>query len=222
MAIIKLINRFREISILKTIRFNLNYFGIKGLKLPVLISNNVKMASLDGTVELAQYNKTGLIKIGFNGAGICDSKYQRAFWDVEGVIHFDGKCLISSGVKIGCGKDAIIKFGEGVTVNVNTQIISQKSISLGRNTMVSWDVLIMDSDFHRLGNIWGENRSIINKPIKIGEDVWIGCRAVVLKGVNLADGTVVAANSTVTKSYNEKNILINSSGILKRDIVWQR
>lgn len=68
----------------------------------------------------------------------------------------------------------------------------------------------------------GENRSIINKPIKIGEDVWIGCRAVVLKGVNLADGTVVAANSTITKSYNEKNILINSSGILKKDIVWQR
>ena len=36
-------------------------------------------------------------------------------------------------------------------------------------------------------------------PIKIGNDVWIGCNSIILKGVTIGDGAIVAAGSVVTK-----------------------
>lgn len=213
--------RLSELSIVKTLIFNIGYFGLKGLRLPVLVSKNVKLNVLRGSIIINKYS-FGIVKIGFNGAGICDSKYQRAIWHVEGKITFEGKCIISSGVKIGCAKDARIVFGDNVTINVNSEIICQNNIKLNNNAMISWDVLIMDSDFHRMGNIGGVNIHLPEKPINIGQNAWIGCRAVILKGVNLPDGSIVAANSTISKSYEENNILINSNGIKRRNIVWYR
>ena len=61
----------RDISILKTIRFNLRYFGKKGVYFPVIITKNVILKNMQGKVELESY-KTGNIRIGFDGTGICD------------------------------------------------------------------------------------------------------------------------------------------------------
>jgi acetyltransferase-like isoleucine patch superfamily enzyme len=48
----------------------------------------------------------------------------------------------------------------------------------------------------------------IEKDIVFGNDVWVGGNSIITAGVELADGIIVAAGSTVTKSFDEKNIII--------------
>ena len=78
----------------------------------------------------------------------------------------------------------------------------------------------MDTDYHKIFN---EKNEIINedKPIRIGNHVWIGCRNTILKGVTIADNNVIAANSTITKSFRSSGCVIgNNNEILKSNIGW--
>ena len=78
----------------------------------------------------------------------------------------------------------------------------------------------MDTDYHKILN---ENDEIINedKPINIGNHVWIGCRNTILKGVTIAENNVIAANSTITKSfYSTESVIGNNTEVLKSNIRW--
>ena len=62
-----------------------------------------------------------------------------------------------------------------------TSIVAFTEIRFGNNCLLSWDILVMDTDFHKLKDEFG---NIINKPrpIIIGDRIWIGCRCLILKG----------------------------------------
>jgi acetyltransferase-like isoleucine patch superfamily enzyme len=164
-------------------------------------------------------NKTGHIKIGFGEVGIFDQHRSRTIWQVTGTVEFKGKASIGHGSKISVS--GILVVGCGFSMTAESSIVAQKEISFGDNVLVSWDSLIMDTDFH---NIFDKNGIHINypMPIFIGANVWIGCRTLILKGSQIADGVVVAAASTVTKSIKEKNTIIAGSPafVVKENISW--
>ena len=58
----------------------------------------------------------------------------------------------------------------------------------------------------------------IKKPVKIGNNVWIGANVVILPGVEIGDNTVIGAGSIVTKSFKEGNCIIagNPAKIIKK------
>ena len=56
--------------------------------------------------------------------------------------------------------------------------------------------MVMDADFHAVGELDGHGKTA---PIMIGDDVWLATRAVVLKGVTVGSGAVVATGAVVTK-----------------------
>jgi acetyltransferase-like isoleucine patch superfamily enzyme len=77
-----------------------------------------------------------------------------------------------------------------------------RSITIGKHCLIATSVNIYDMDGHpldaglrRLGHPTPADR--IN-PVVIGDDVWIGSGALVLKGVNIGDQAIVAARSVVT------------------------
>jgi len=45
-------------------------------------------------------------------------------------------------------------------------------------------------------------------PIKIGKNCWIGTNSTILPGIELGDRTIVGANTVVTKSFSEGNVII--------------
>jgi acetyltransferase-like isoleucine patch superfamily enzyme len=103
-------------------------------------------------------------------------------------------CQFYSGVRLEVGPDATIRIGNGTYLNRNTVVVAQKFVDIGNDCRIAWDVVIMDSDLHPL-----PGQELECKPITIEDQVWIGCRSIILKGVRIGTGAVVAAGAVVTK-----------------------
>ena len=90
---------------------------------------------------------------------------------------------------------------DNVGLNGTSITARSRKIRIGAGTIVAPNAAIMDSDFHAL---WPpELRQTSpdfdgDADVTIGKNVWIGMRAIILKGVTIGDGAVVAAGSVVT------------------------
>ena len=97
------------------------------------------------------------------------------------------------------GINSIIEIGDDVGISGCT-ITALKEIRIGSRVLIGSGVLIIDNDGHA---IHSENRHLSNEiaaaEISIKDDVFIGARAVILKGVCIGKGAVVGAGSIVTK-----------------------
>ena len=105
-----------------------------------------------------------------------------------------GNCTFYPGVRLECWRGAVISIGTGTYLNRNTEIIAAAEVRIGRDCKIAWDVVIMDTDQHPT-----DDGPLRNEPVRIGDRVWIGCRAVILKGVTIGDDAIVGAGSIVTK-----------------------
>jgi acetyltransferase-like isoleucine patch superfamily enzyme len=179
---------------------------------------------MKGKIVIDAPIKTGMIKIGPHLLGTQDFFYSRTMWEVTGTFVVKGKVNIGSGSKICIGENATLTLGDNFSLTGNSEIICQKEISFGSNCLLSWDILIMDTDFHLILNA---DEQIINspKPIIIGNHVWIGCKNTILKGVSIADNNIISANSTITRSITDSKTIIGGHGksveIIKRDVNWK-
>lgn len=124
-------------------------------------------------------------------------------------LYYDGDITVFENAKL--------ELGSGFC-NVNVKIRCKKSIKIGERAAIAHDVTIMDSDAHSIV----ENGFEMTKPIVIGDDVWIGSRAMILKGVTIGNGAVVAAGAIVTKDV-PANVLVAGipARIVKRNVKWE-
>jgi acetyltransferase-like isoleucine patch superfamily enzyme len=140
-------------------------------------------------------------------------------------LHFKGKR--QSAVEIGnhvsvyaacqfaVSGDAHVKIGD-FTLLVGALITCDTSVEIGSHCLISWGVGIADSDFHPVSAAqrridaealapYYENKpqrpleAVRSRPVKIGNNVWIGMNAIILKGVTIGDDSIVAAGAVVTK-----------------------
>ena len=115
---------------------------------------------------------------------------------------------------------ATLSIGNNTTITGNTTIICTQEICIGDCCMISWENLIMDSDFHNIMDVNTSKVKPKQKPITIGNHVWIGCRCTILKGTSIPDDSIVASNSKISKVFNQSNVMIGSNNILKENINW--
>lgn len=194
----------------KTVLFNLRYLPLRqAWRLPVLVSHRVWLKTLGGRVRIeADEVRTGMIRLGFGDVGIFDQHRSRSVWQVSGEVVWRGRASLGHGCKISVS--GRLDVGDGLIVTAESAFVAHRSVTLGRGVLISWDVLVMDSDFHPLVDADGR-RLNEDAPVVIGDGVWIGARVLVLKGTTLAPGTVVAAASTVTRSVDTPQQLIGGS-----------
>jgi acetyltransferase-like isoleucine patch superfamily enzyme len=96
--------------------------------------------------------------------------------------------------------DAIISVGDDTGLS-GTTICAAQSIRIGKRCLIGADVLIVDTDFHPLASEGRRHNgpSVANsRPVEIEDDVFIGARSMILKGVKIGTGSVVGAGSVVT------------------------
>jgi acetyltransferase-like isoleucine patch superfamily enzyme len=80
-----------------------------------------------------------------------------------------------------------------------TMIRAVEKIVIGNDFMAGAETFITDSDFHTVSTNPVERRCVKPKtdPVIIGDNVWLGLRCLVLKGVHIGNNSVVAAGSVV-------------------------
>ena len=95
---------------------------------------------------------------------------------------------------------ATISFGEGSYCGEFCVFGVNEGIQIGKNVMIAPAVTIRDTD-HQSVDIHTpmSKQGIVTAPVEIGDDVWIGHGAVILKGIRIGQGAIVAASAVVTK-----------------------
>jgi acetyltransferase-like isoleucine patch superfamily enzyme len=206
----------------KTIWFNFKYLPFEqAIHFPIILSRNVYLKKMEGSIVFNCPIKYNLVNFGFGEIGIFDEKRSRSIWQVSGKVVFNGKALLGHGTKISVDKKGILNVGSNFKVTAETAIVCHNKIEFGENCLLSWDILIMDTDSHSVIDSNG-NKNTMLKPIYIGNHVWIGCRATILKGSVIPNDCVIGANSVLNSKYEISNAIYAGSPakLMKQNINW--
>ena len=110
-----------------------------------------------------------------------------------------------------------VYIGDNVYFNNNCSLIVRDRVTIGEDTIISQNVVIRDSDVHKI-----EGKAF-HSPINIGRHVWIGTNAIILKGVTIGDGAVIAAGSLVTKDVLPNTCVGgNPARLLEENVRWNQ
>ena len=147
------------------------------------------------------------------------NKHDHTFLNINGELQINGRVELGKGCRLDICHNAICILNNCV-INGKTNLIIAHRLTIGKNSTISWGCEFLDRDWHQLNY---EGKKEKSPDIAIGDHVWIGSNCKILKGVHIADNSVVAANSVVTKSFTEEKVLIagNPAKIIKRDIEWK-
>ncbi|HZH66622.1 MAG TPA: acyltransferase [Flavisolibacter sp.] len=125
---------------------------------------------------------------------------------------------IYSGASVYVNKNATLILGSGY-INNNLTLHCFGQIEIGEDVAIADQVVIRDSDNHIVRS---STRHKMTQPICIGNHVWIGIRATILKGVTIGDGAIIAAGAVVTRSVPPKSLAGGvPARVLKKDVEWE-
>lgn len=116
----------------------------------------------------------------------------------KGTMEFgDQVCVWSTIVqaKLYTGRHGKLVVGTNSRLN-GVHIDASESVTIGNNVRIAPYSIILDSDFHDIRDHFSKGKAA---PVKIEDDAWIATRAMILKGVTIGKGAVVAAGAVVTK-----------------------
>lgn len=137
-----------------------------------------------------------------------------------------------AGCSFSLGKAGRCTVGNFTMLN-GVLIMSEELIEIGSYCMMSWNVGIADSDFHpldpaqRLQDALAlapyyekrpERPTLKTAPVRIRNNVWVGMGAVILKGVEIGENSVVAAGAIVTKSVPANVVVAGNPAVVVKQL----
>lgn len=126
----------------------------------------------------------------------------------------------------GMENGGIITIGGGISVYRALNMVAKenKKIEVGDECMFAREIIIRNNDGHTI--IDTATKEVINAPddITLENRVWVGTRAMILKGAYISEGSVVGAMSLVNKKFKDKNIIIagNPAKKVREGVTWDR
>lgn len=142
-------------------------------------------------------------------------------------------CSDSRYTALGVSKPVILRTlrsGAQLTIGSETGlsgvvICAAKSVVIGRQCLFGADVMISDTDFHSLdpqGRRYRSESDTDAWPVEIHDNVFIGARSVILKGVTIGEGSVIGAGSIVSRDIPPFTIAAGSPARLLREAPGER
>jgi acetyltransferase-like isoleucine patch superfamily enzyme len=109
---------------------------------------------------------------------------------------------------------AELTIGSDTFFNMGAKVFCRDRLTIGARCAIGFGVFIADTDFHSI-----DGRPVTASTV-IGDDVWIGANVVVLKGVTIGDGAVVAAGSVVNRDVPAHCLVAGVPAVIKGDVEW--
>ena len=151
---------------------------------------------IDGAARIA-VREGGALRVGLASFGMTSSDDTSVIRVRDGASFVcDGVVSLQRGVRV-VVDGGTLTIGHLTNVNGLTKILCATSVTIGSECTLSWDVQVLDNDFHAI-TVGGVEQPM-TAPVVIGDRVWVGTGAIVLKGVTIGDGAIVAAGTVVTK-----------------------
>ncbi len=218
------LNRKYLVHLPRSCYFNLKYLDLRrALRLPIFISNNCRFVNLGGSVEIRAELHAGMIKIGFTTAEVFfDERYHRGAIDNSGRIVFLGNATIGQGTRIFVKSSAELIFGAHFWGTAENAISCHKRIEFGKSVLLAFGIVLMDTDTHQIVTAPGDRVLNPDKAIVIGDRVWIGCNATILKGTEIKEQSIVGAGAVVSRRFERPNVIIagNPARVVREGISW--
>ena len=171
------------------------------MRLPVVLYRP-KLLKLKGQVLIdSEKVYTGMIRLGdytvsfYPNTGIV--------WENHGgTVVFKGNCRIGNASAVSVGKKGNLFFGSGFQATSALKIACYHKINFGDNVLIGWDNIFMDTNFHKIKKLDGEEFGRPYAEIKIGDRCWFGLKCTVMKGAEVPDNTIISGNTILNKTYN--------------------
>jgi serine acetyltransferase len=178
---------FTDLNLPKTFYYNCRFKNDPKIFICKKVSVKIKRsATLQGTGDLL---------IGFKWPQYCYYQTMFTVWERANLL-VHGNFRTCTGSKAVVHQGAKLELGSGY-MNHNSTILCWNRIKIGHGVAIADNVIIRDSDNH---SILSHNH-IQSKPIVIGDHVWIGTNAIILKGVTIGDGAIIAAGAVSQKTF---------------------
>lgn len=208
---------FFHIGFIKSI-----YYSLKFAKKSLILCHRKGKIRIRQGGELIFIRK-GVLSVGLNETGSSSSYVDIPTISIVGKkssFEVEGNVSLGPGVRFDVygGK---LTVQDSAYISSNVILICHKKVHIGTGSIIASNVLIRDSDGHAISvDESPPARKII--PIKIGKKVWVGAHSIILKGVTIGDGAVVAAGSVVTKDV-KPGVLVggNPAKIISSKVSWK-
>lgn len=124
-----------------------------------------------------------------------------------GKIRIGRNCVLHPGSSLIPTRDGFIRMGNDCSLNPSSILYGHGGLTIGDHVRIAAHVIIIPANhsFHR-SDILIRSQPLSRKGIVIGNDVWIGAGAVILDGVEITSGCVVAAGAVVSRALRRAGI----------------
>ena len=171
--------------------------------------------------KMVGYLRGLLLRGRINIKGLVCSHGPTIIYKSYGSIKIGDRTCLWPGVKLAVSgrnseSPAVLRIGERCSIGDRTQIHCGKNVTLGNRVLISWDVNIIENEYHGLGGTESEPRGI-----NIDDEVWVGCRVVILNGVRIGRGATIGAGSVVTKDVQPFTLAAgNPARLIRQSDSW--
>jgi hypothetical protein len=187
------------------------YLASRGKTSELRVQPNAKVK----IARSASLDIAGCFRLGFLGEA---GRYypSSAYFGHDSRTTVTGDFALFTNFRLYVGDGAELRLGSGYC-NEGSMIVCHSRITIGDTCLFGPQVMLRDNDGHFYEN---ELRS---EPITIGDNVWVGMRAVILKGVTIGDGAIVAAGAVVTRDVPPRSLVGGvPARVLRKDVSWRQ
>ena len=138
----------------------------------------------------------------------------------NGAIRIEGgRIVVYYGTEIHVFDGGRLTFAGHATINQQAQIVCMDNITIGNDVIIARDVVIRDNDGGHEILAAGYKKTA---PVTIGNHVWIGQGAMIMKGVTIGNGAIIGAGAWVAKDVKPNTlVLADPARAVQKDVEWK-